>query len=195
MRKKKSLWSVLNPLEWLNAALSLLAAIFAPILRWFGMLSPPSTQGFENIRKEDVADEKKLAEQQEAAVDAIVRDMSPVEVVRAYARADAAGRATMYLSTLDLAQQDWLLGLSDEDLDKLAMSTAGGCARSLEAKEVRPAYPKAVAEIETAEILRIPTDEDIEGAKREFVSARFRELFFAPSVANANPRFESATRH
>src|SRR3546814_11478635 len=40
--KRKSLWSLLNPLEWLSA-------IFGPILRFFGMLSPPPTGGFENI--------------------------------------------------------------------------------------------------------------------------------------------------
>ncbi|AVA22002.1 hypothetical protein [Rhizobium sp. NXC24] len=189
--KKKSMWSLLNPLEWLNAAIGLLAVVFGPLLRWLGMLTPPRAEGFENIQKEDVDDAKKLAEEQEAAVDAITREMSPAEVVRAYASADAAGRATMDLSALDMEEQDWLLRLSDEDLDKLGMSTPSGCARSLEAKEVLPSYPKAAPEMETPEIYAIPSDEENEEAKREFISARFRELFLVPGIPNPNPKFVS----
>ena len=193
--KKKSIWSLLNPLEWLNAAFSLLAAVFAPLLRWLGMLTPPSTTGFENIAKADVDDAAKLAAEQEAAVDAITREMSPAEVVHAYARADAAGRAGMDLSVLDFDQQDWLLRLSDEDLSKLAMSTKRGCARSLEAKEVLPMYRKPPAEMEAPEVLTTPSTGEIEEMKREFVSARFRELFLAPGVANPNPRYLPETLH
>ncbi|TCA17388.1 hypothetical protein E0H68_06330 [Rhizobium leguminosarum bv. viciae] len=194
-KKKKSAWSLLNPLEWIAGFFQLLAAVFAPFLRWLGMLSPPSTTGFENIRKEDIDDAKKLAELQEAAVDAITRELSPAEVVRAYARADVAGRAEMVLSALNLAEQDWLLRLSKEDLDKLGMSTTSACARSLAAMEVRPSYPRAATETETPEIYTIPSIEEIEDMKREFVSARFRELFHAPGVSNADPRFVPATVH
>ncbi|MBX5111938.1 hypothetical protein HJB51_28835 [Rhizobium lentis] len=194
-KKKKSMWSLLNPLDWIQAAFTLLAAIFAPFLRWLGMLTPPSTEGFQNITKADVDDAAKLATEQEAAVDTLVRAMSPTEVVRAYARADAAGRVEMDLSVLDLAQQDWLLRLSDEDLAKLGMSTTAACARSLEAKAVLPTYAKAKPETEMAEILRTPTDEEIEDMKREFVAARFRELFHAPGVPNPDPRFVPATVH
>lgn len=195
MEKKKSWWSLMNPLEWLNAALQLLAAVFGPILRWFGMLTPPSTEGFANIQKSDVDDAAKLAAEQEAAVDAISRKMPPADVVRAYARANAAGRAVMDLSALDLAQQDWLLKLSEEDLDMLGMSTTSACARSLEAKEVKPSYVKQKPEMETPEIYAIPSKEELEEMKRDFIGARFRELFYAPGVPNPNPRFVSATRH
>lgn len=198
-KKKKSAWALLNPLEWIAGFFQMLAAVFAPLLRWMGMLTPPSTDGFENIRKEDVADEKKLAEQQEAAVDAIVREMSAAEIVRAYARADAAGRASMDLRVLDDGQIDWLLRLSEEDLDKLGMSTTGACARSLEALEVRPAYPKPSAETETAEIYTIPTVEDEEEWKRQQIAALFRqvqrELFHAPGVPNLQPKHTPTTLH
>lgn len=198
-KKKKSIWALLNPLEWLNAAFQLLAAVFGPLLRWLGMLSPPSTEGFENLTKADVEDAKKLAEETEAAVDAITQKMSPAEVVRAYAKADVTGRASMDLSALDLDQQDWLLKLSEEDLSKLGMSTTSACARSLEAKEVRPAYPKATAEIEKAEIYAIPTEEDVEEAKRQQIAALFRqvqrELFHAPGVPNLHPKHVPATLH
>ncbi|RVH72553.1 hypothetical protein CN203_27605 [Sinorhizobium meliloti] len=195
MEKKKSMWALLNPLEWINAAFALLAAVFAPLLRWLGMLPPPSTGGFENVRKEDVDDAKKLAEEQEAAVDAITREMSPAEVVRAYAKADDAGRASMDLSVLDFSQQDWLLRLTDEDLDKLGMCTVSGCARSLEERKVLPLYAKPQPEIETPEILSTPSAEDVEEAKWEFIAARYRELFPAPGVANPNPIYVRDTLH
>lgn len=198
-KKKKSAWSLLNPLEWIAGFFQLLAAVFAPFLRWLGMLSPPSTTGFENIQKEDVDDAKKLAEQQEAAVDSIIRELSPAEVVRAYARADAAGRAEMNLRALDLDQQDWLLRLSEEDLSKLGMSTTSACARSLEAREVKPGYPKTAPETETPEIYQIPSAEEFKDMKREYVAERFRqiqrELWLAPGVPNPKPQHVRATLH
>ncbi len=195
MDKRKSWSALLSPLEWLTAAFQLLAAVFGPLLCWLGMLTPPSTEGLANIQKEDVDDAKNIAQEQEAAVDAIIREMSPAEVVRAYAKADPSGRATMDLSVLDFDQQDWLLRLSDEDLAKLAMSIPGGCARSLERKEVVPIYPKAQPEMESTEILRTPTEEDEEEWKREFVSARFRELFYAPGIPNPNAPYVPTTVH
>lgn len=198
-KKKKSMWSLLNPLEWLSAAFALLAAVFGSLLRWMGMLTPPSTDGFQNLTKEDVDDAAKLAAEQEAAVDTLSREMSPAEVVRAYAQSDVAGRAVMDLSALDFEQQDWLMRLSDEDLSKLAMSTTGGCARSLEAKQVKPSYPKSVAEMETVEILRASTEEDVEEAKRQQIAALFRqvqrELWLAPGVPNLKPQHTPATLH
>ncbi|GEC31711.1 hypothetical protein N181_01715 [Sinorhizobium fredii USDA 205] len=198
-KKKKSAWNWLNPMTWIEAAFALLAAIFAPLLRWLGMLTPPSTQGFQNIRKEDVEDAKQLAQEQEAAVDAITREMSPAEIVRAYAKADVAGRATMDLSALDFGQQDWLLRLSDEALSKLAMSTKGGCARSLERREVLPSYPKAAAETEAPEIYAIPSAEDEEEWKRQQIAALFRqvqrELYHAPGIPNLQPKHTPATLH
>lgn len=197
--RKKSAWSLLNPLEWLTAALQLLAAVFGPILRWLGMLNLPSTEGFENIQKSDVDDAKKLAEEQEASIDELTRDMSPADVVRAYAKADAAGRAAMDLSVLDFAEQDWLLRLSDEDLSKLSMSTTGGCARSLEHKEVLPIYAKPHEEAKTPEILMTSSEEEIEEAKRLYVAERFRqiqrELWLAPGVPNLQPKHTAATLH
>lgn len=89
--------------------------------------------------------------------------------------------------------------LSDEDLSKLGMSTTGACARSLEALEVRPAYPKPSAETETAEIYQIPTEDDVEEAKRQQIAALFRqvqrELFHAPGIPNLHPKHTPATLH
>lgn len=198
-KKTKSMWALLNPFEWIAGFFQMLAAVFGPLLRWLGMLTSPRTDGFESIQKEDVEDAKKLAQEQEAAVDTLARAMPPAEVVRAYARADTAGRATMDLRALDASEQDWLLGLSDEDLDKLAMSTTGGCTRSLEAKDVKPSYAKQKPEMETVEILRTPTEEDEEEWKRQQIAALFRqvqrELWLAPGVPNPNPRHTPTTLH
>ncbi|RVG70925.1 hypothetical protein [Sinorhizobium meliloti] len=198
-KKTKSWWSMLNPLEWIAGFFQLIAAVFGPWLRWLGMLTPPSTEGFQNIRKEDVEDAAKLATEQEAAVDAIVREMSPAEIVRAFANADIAGRASMDLSALDFDQQDWLLRLSDEDLDKLGMSTTAACGWSLEKKMVLPRYRKPPAEIEAPEVLQTPSAEEIEDRKREYVAERFRqiqrELWLAPGVPNLKPQHTPATLH
>lgn len=196
-KKKKSVWSLLNPLEWLNAALQLLAAVFGPLLRWLGMLTPPSTTGFANTQVSDVEDAERLAKEQEAAVDALNRKMSPAEVVKAFASASPEERAAMNLSALEVEEQDWLLRLSDEDLSKLSMSTTNGCERSLEAKEVLPSYAKQKQkpEMRPAEILKTPTEEEIQRATMDFISASYRELFHAPGVPNANPRYIPTTLH
>ena len=86
-KPRKSLLNLLNPLTWLDAVVGLLVAIFAPILRLFGRMPPPNTEGFENIQASDVDDADRLAKQQQAAADAMARAMSPAEVVRLYARA------------------------------------------------------------------------------------------------------------
>ncbi len=189
MEKKKSWWSVLNPLTWIEAAVGVFAWLFGPILRFFGLLSPPRTDGFQNLSKADVDDAARDATEAEKAIDMILADRSPAEVVKAYAAADPATRETMDLSVLDPAAQDWLLTLTDDELTLLSMSTVGGCARSLEAKALKPIFARPTSERETPEILSIPSAGNEEERKREFVAARFRELFYAPGVANANPRY------
>lgn len=181
-KPKKSLWNLLNPVTWLDAALGLLVAIFAPILRLFGRMPPSDTEGFENIQTTDVDDADRLAKQQQAAADAM-------------ARAGAAGRATMDLSVLDVAEQDWLLRLSDDDLVKLSMSTTAACARSLKARSVKPAYARPKPEVEAPEILKIPSAEEIEEAKRQVVAARFRELVLTPGTSNTNAYRAADTLH
>ncbi len=188
-KKKKSIWQMLNPLEWILGAFRLFAWVMGPILRWLWMMPPPRTDGFENLSKADVDEAAEQATRTEEAVDAILRDMSPAEVVSAYANASAEARLGMDLSVLDEDGQNWLLNLSDDNLTLLAMSTTAGCARSLEARAVKPIYPKPTPEMETVEILKIPTAEDIEEEKRQFLAARFKELFLAPGVANTNPRY------
>lgn len=187
--KKKSWLDLLNPWNWLVALLS-------PILRFLGLLPPPRTDGFENISKADVDEAAEAAKRSEEAIDAILRDMSPAEVVKAYAAASPEARSEIDLSALDFDAQAWLLKLTDDELTLLAMSTTAGCARSLEAREVKPIFPKRTA---TAEILRIPTEADEEERKRREIMERFRqvrrELWLAPGVPNPHPRHVPRTLH
>lgn len=186
---KKSWWSLLNPLNWL-------AAIFSPLLRFLGLMPHPRTDGFENIQAADVDEAAEQAKRTEEAVDAIVRQMSPPEVVKAYAGANPEDRAVMDLSALDTDGVDWLLGLSDDELTLLAMSTTAGCARSLDARDVKPSYPKAKPKTETPAVLRTTSAVDREEENRQFIAARVRELFHAPGVPNLNPQYvPSATLH
>jgi hypothetical protein len=194
-KKKKSMWNLLNPMTWIDAVLGLLMTIFSPILRLFGRMPAPNTEAFENIQTSDIDDVDRLAKQQQAAADAMARGMSPAEVVRLYARADAAGRATMDLSALDITEQDWLLRLSDDDLVKLSMSTTAACARSLKARSVKPAFARPRPAVEVPEILKIPSAEEAEEAKRQVVAARFRELVLTPGANNTNTYIAADTLH
>lgn len=190
--KPKSLWSLLNPLNWLSA-------IFVSMLRLFGLMPPPQTGGFENISKVDLEDAEKDAREAEEAIDQIVRQMSPAEVVRAYATASPGERAEMVLTALDAEGVDWLLSLSDDDLTLLSMSTIAGCARSLEALAVKPIYVKPQGEMDAPEILAIPGVMDIEEQNRQKVAKRFRqvqrELWLSPGVANPKPKHSAFTLH
>ncbi len=183
--KKKSWLALLNPFTWL-------AALFEPILRFLGLMPHPRTDGFDNIQPADVEDAAEQATRTEEAVDAIMQQMSPAEVVKAYASASPEDRALMDLSALDAEGEDWLHNLNENDLMLLSMSTTAGCARSLEAKAMKPIYPRPAAETEEADILTIPAPIDEEEEKRAFVAARFKELFLAPGVANTNPRYVPA---
>ncbi|MGN8152763.1 hypothetical protein ACTJK5_10860 [Agrobacterium sp. 22094] len=191
--KRKSWMDLFNPFTWL-------AALLSPLLRFLGLLPPPRTDGFENISKADVDEAAEAAKTSEEAIDAIMRDMSPAEIVKAYASAAPEARAEMDLSVLDFDAQAWLLKLTDDELTLLAMSTTAGCARSLEAREVKPIFPKrTAAETATAEILRIPAEADEEERKRLEIMERFRqvrrELWLAPGVPNPQPRHIPRTLH
>jgi len=105
----------------------------------------------------------------------------------------------MVLTALDAEGVDWLLSLSDDDLTLLSISTIGGCARSLEARAMKPIYARPQAEMETPEILAIPGVMDIEEENRQRISERFRqvqrELWLSPGVPALQPKHASFTLH
>lgn len=192
MEKKKSWWSLLNPFNWI-------AAIFGPLLRFLGLMPLPSTEGFENLSKADVEEAAADARRMEEAVDAIMQQMSPAEVVKAYATATPEDRALMDLSALDAEGEDWLHSLSEDELTLLSMSTTAGCAWSLEAKAVKPIYPRPQPEAEKPETLRIPSAEEAEDEKWKLIAEKFRqvqrELWLSPGIPNPEPRHVPSTLH
>lgn len=190
-----------NPFAWIGA-------ILHSLLAFFGMLPTPRTDGHENLQVADVADAEKDARKAQEAIDTILADMTPAEIVHAYCTASEEARKTIDLSKLTTEQQDWLLRLSDADHVMLGKSGEAACGRSVEARKLmfnrqklRPAETEAAARV-----LKIPRAEPIveevsEDEKREylrdFFADRHGELFFASGAANPNPKFTArgATVH
>jgi hypothetical protein len=190
-----------NPFAWLGAVLR---SIFA----FFGMMSTPSTGGHENLQVADVEDAEKVAREAQEAIDVILTDMSPAQVVHAYCTAPEDARKAIDLTKLSVDQQDWLLRLSDADLAMLGRSGEAACGRSVEARKLmlnrqrlRPSETEAapqVLKIPGAEpIVDLMTEDQKREQVREFFADRHGELFLAPGIPNLDPKFtpRSATVH
>ena len=190
-----------NPFAWFGA-------ILQSILAFFGMLPHPRTDGHESILPADVADAEKDARKAQEAIDTIMADMTPAQIVHSYCTASEEVRKTMDLGKLTTEQQDWLMRLSDADLVMLGNSGEAACKRSVEARKLMVSRTKLrPAEMETApRILKIPEAEPIveemseDGRKewlREFFADRHAELFTPSGLPNTDPKFapRSATLH
>lgn len=190
-----------NPFAWIGA-------ILQSILAFFGMLPHPRTDGHENLQVADVADAESDARKAQEAIDEIVADMTPAQIVHAYCTASEEARKTMDLGKLTMEQQDWLMRLSDADLVMLGKSGEAACRRSVEAGKLMVSRAKLrPSEMEAApQILKIPGAEPIveemsEDEKREylreFIEQRHAELFLPSGLPNTNPKFvpRSATLH
>lgn len=190
--KMKSIFSLLNPLQWINAAFGLLAAIFGSLMRLFGLMPHPKTDGFQNVQMADVEREAEAAKNEQEAIDEIVMKLSPAEIVSAYARASADDRLTTDLTVLGVEGQDWLLSLSDDDLKVLAMSTVRGCERSLRARAVKPIYSSPPENDNEAPV-------DVEEIKKQRIASQFRqaheELWLAPGLKNPKVEHLTVTLH
>ncbi|NKJ77778.1 hypothetical protein [Rhizobium leguminosarum] len=194
MNKDKTLpwW---NPLGWVDMILQVVGAIFRSILEFFGMLAPPPSDQHENIQIADVDDEKKAAEEQQAAIDHLQSEMTPAQIVHAYCRATEDDRRLVNLSKLSVEQQDWLMRLSDAQLVMLGESGEGACGRSVEALRLMVSKSKLRAsEIEAAPVvLPIPSDVPMtEEQKREAVEDRIDELFPGLRIPHMNPKCRPA---
>lgn len=192
-----------NPFAWADAVLQVLGAILHKIFAFFGMLSPPRTDGHENIQVADVEAAEKEAREALAAVDEIEAEMSPAQVVHAYCSATEDSRKTMDLSKLSVEQQDWLMRLSDAELVMLGVSGEAACGWSVEARKLIVSRSKLrPAELETAPgILAIPepmAEDEKREALMEFLKDRHGELYLASGAANPDPKFvprSDATLH
>ncbi len=206
MFKDKFQWW--NPFSWLEAVMQTIGGILHRIFAFFGMMSPPSTGGHENVQVADVEDAEKVAREAQEAIDVIVADMSPAQVVHAYCTASEDARKAIDLTKLSVKQQDWLLRLSDADLAMLGRSGEAACGRSVEARKLilnrqrlRPAETDAapqVLEIPGAEPIADDMTEDEKRERlREFFADRHSELFLAAGIPNLDPKFtpRGATVH
>ncbi len=177
---------VLNPVWYLNGFTALLYDVFGPLLRWLGLMKSEPPIPHDNTSVDDVAVAAQEAAARQEVLEDLGKQITAVELVRAYAKADAEDRPGMDLSALTVQQQDWLLSRSDVDLVFLANETETGLERSLEALQVfrwKPRRPAA----EPAPVLSTAPMTDQE--KADFISARYRELRLLDGSPNPKPQY------
>ncbi len=197
-----------NPLSWIGTILQSIGAFLHMLGISFGLIQPPRTDGHENIQADDVSAAEKDARKEQEAINQILADLTPAEIVHAYCTASEEARKTIDLSALTVEQQDWLMRLSDAELVMLGKSGEAACRRSVEAGKLLVNRARLrPAGMETApQVLKIPGAEPIieemsEDEKRdylqEFFAARHAELFEPSGLPNTNPKFapRSATLH
>ena len=190
-----------NPFAWFGA-------ILQSILAFFGMVPPPRTDGHENLQVADVEGAEKDARKEQEAIDEIIADLTPGQIVHAYCTASEEARKTIDLSALTVEQQDWLMRLSDADLVMLGKSGEAACRRSVEAGKLMVNRAKLrPAEMETApQVLKIPgadpiveemSEDERKDYLQKFFAARHSELFLPSGAPNTDPKFtpRSATVH
>lgn len=188
----------LNPLCWLDQIYAFFAALVTGILRLFGRMPPPATDGFENILATDVESAAVGAVEKEASVDASLQLQSPPDIVHAYALANEEQRATMDLGKLSPLEQDWLLALDETDLILLAHSGVGACARSLRNRAVFTSARRLRGEdVGSPDRNHVPDpdDEDREAGSRAYISARFHALMSASAGSDPHHQPVSLSRH
>ena len=193
-----SAWNWLNPLFCLQTIYAFFTALITDILKLFGLAPRPATDDFENIQAKDVEDAAAGAVEREASADALFHELSPAQVVHAYAQATEEQRAVMDLGQLSQVEQDWLLGLSDTDLVLLGASGMAACARSLRDRAVLT-NPKRLRggdfDMSDKDSVLRPDDDDREAANRGYISARFQALMSAPAGTNPHHKPVSLSRH
>lgn len=117
MRHWKHNWW--NPLTWLAGVWQAVTSVFVDILRFFGFEPPQSLMQHDDIRPEDVDhayNDASAAEQ--------IADFSPEIDQRAsgflrYIESSPTERAAFDLSVFDMELQDFILGLSEDDIEEL----------------------------------------------------------------------------
>lgn len=162
---------VFNPVWYLNGLTSFLYVVFGPILRWMGLMKSEPPIPHDDTTVGDVAAAAQEAVAQAEVIEELAKQMTPAEVVRAYAKADAEDRPAMDLSVLTEQQQDWLLSRGDVDLVYLANESDSGLERSLSALQVfrwkrRRPQPEPVPILTTTPM----SDEE----KAQCIAARYR---------------------
>lgn len=111
-----------------QAILKALFTVIQSLCRLFG-LRPPATPQFAapSTTPDDVRDEYNDAYEREAAEDEALSSDIGMSVYQYAAATDPAVRGAVDISGLSPAQTDWLLGLRDGDLQKLAAAGPRAC--------------------------------------------------------------------
>lgn len=114
-----------------RAAMSGVATMLDRIARLFGRGGPSMPMPPQALPPDEVREEYSDAYEREAAADAAVSsDLG--HAVHQYAAAEDPGvRCAVDLGGLNSAQIDWLLGLNDEDLRRLAQAGPRVCERAV----------------------------------------------------------------
>ena len=139
-----------NPVSWMQYALegvwSILSGIWTAILGIFGIHPTAPGGAHEDIKLGDVDDAAAAEADKQALADLMTAEMTPVDVVLAYASAGLMDRPTVDLGKLTPQQQDWLVSLSEGDLALLSASGHPSCEMSLKALKAIPYLTKLRAE-------------------------------------------------
>ncbi|MBY5318192.1 hypothetical protein [Rhizobium leguminosarum] len=116
---KDSMRAWWHPLTWLAAVWEVFSSVIGGILRLFGFEMPTPAPQHENLSVEDVDQAYN-----DAAAAENIRDFAPEIDQRAhgflrYIESSASERAAYDLSVFDERLQDFILGLSDDDIEEL----------------------------------------------------------------------------
>lgn len=109
----------LNPLHWMGAVWNAFASVLGHVLRFLGLPVPQPVQRRENLTTEDVN-----RAYSDAAAAVAIDDFGPEidsrvrDFVR-YVESSPEERAAFDLSKFDTVLQDFVLGLSEEDIAEL----------------------------------------------------------------------------
>ncbi|MBY5329601.1 hypothetical protein [Rhizobium leguminosarum] len=157
MKDSKRAWW--NPIGWLEAIWSVFASVIGGILRIFGIEMPTPRPRHEDIQPEDVD-----RAYNDASAAENIRDFSPDVDQRArgflrYIESGPAERAAFDLEVFDEPLRDFILGLSDDDIEELRRRGPVGQLQAALIGRIPPglemeAAPEATPEPSKAEQVR-----------------------------------------
>ncbi|NKL63278.1 hypothetical protein [Rhizobium leguminosarum] len=157
MKDSKRAWW--NPIGWLEAIWSVFASVIGGILRIFGIEMPTPRPRHEDIQPEDVD-----RAYNDASAAENIQDFAPEIDQRAqgflrYIEGTPSDRAAFDLSVFDERLQDFVLGLSEDDVEELRRRGPVGQLQAALIGRIPPGLemhsaPEVIPEPSKAEIVR-----------------------------------------
>lgn len=153
----KDLKKWLNPLHWLETAWNVFVSVLGSVLRLFGIERPMPRPAHDNIQPEDVD----RAYHDAAAAEALPPTFGPpvdtaVNEFLRYVESAPEERAAFDLSPFDNDLQDFVLGLTEGDLEELRRR---GPIGQITAALIRRIPPRL--EMETAPVIPEPSKAEL----------------------------------